>query len=84
MEGPGTGIAGLRLPTGAEAEDVGTMLPDEEPTTVGGRMARGAPLAEPPDPERSDAALTVGAGVGVEGGAGVVGAEWVAVDAGGY
>lgn len=83
MEGPGTGIAGLRPPTGPEVEDVGTMLPEEGPTTEG-RIESGAPLAEPPDPERSDAALTVGAGVGVEGGAGVVGAEWVAVDAGGY
>lgn len=84
MEGPGTGIAGLRPPTGPEVEDVGTMLPEEGPTTEGGRMESAPPLAEPPDPERSDAALTVGAGVGVEGGAGVVGAEWVAVDAGGY
>lgn len=59
------------------------------PTTEGGIMERGGPppLAEPPDPERSHEAapLTVGgAGVGVEGGAGVLGAEWVAVDAAGY
>lgn len=50
----------------------------------GGMTGRGPPLAEPPDPERSDEALTGGAGVGVEGGAGVVGAECVAVEAAGY
>lgn len=48
----------------------------------GGRMDSGPPLADPPDPARSVDAEGGGAGVGVEGGAGVVGAEWV--DAGGY
>lgn len=55
------------------------------PPTVGGWLKGSEPpLADPPDADRSEEADTGGAGVGVEGGAGVLGAEWVAVDAGGY